>query len=322
MTTSSATVASTAINGARRELGGRALRRLGHRLGEDAHHDRRHRDLAVLAERRPPGQELPDRGAERVDVRGRARLAAVEQLRRRVVEGEAADRRGGRGADRHAGDAEITDRGLAVVGEHDVLRLDVAVHDVAGVGRTERRRAALQHRQRGDRLERAVLGDVLGERTPPAVLHGQPRLVPVHARVVDRHDAGVGGERAHHLALALEPPQRRRVGDVDVEHLQRDPPPGGQLSGLPDDARRTAADAPHELIPGRVVRFGRHGLVQSPSSHPGRPHRPILRTPSQIAVGRVTRGGGGPAAYAFVVTERASAIGLAGEVRSGDPRRV
>jgi hypothetical protein len=152
------------------------------------------------------------------------------------------------------------------------------VHDVARVGGAQRGRTALQHRERRDRLERAVLGDVLGQRTPPAVLHGQPRLVPVHARVVDRDDAGVAGQRAHHLALALEPPQRGRIGDVDVEHLERDAAPGGQLVGLPDDARGPAADAAHELIPRRVVRLGRHGLVQSPSSHPGRPHCPILRS--------------------------------------------
>src|SRR6185437_4164468 len=72
---------------------------------------------------------------------------------------------------------------------------------------------------------------------------------------------------------------RRRaagVGNVDVEHLERDPAPGGQLRGLPDDARRATADAPHELVGRRVVRLPRHGPV-------------ILRNTSRIGTGRVTR---------------------------------
>ena len=84
---------------------------------------------------------LVERQGQRVDVGLGARRAALGLLGGHV--GERADDVAGRGQGRRvgeAGDAEVHQLGarLAVLGDEDVLRLDVAVDDAARVGVVER----------------------------------------------------------------------------------------------------------------------------------------------------------------------------------------
>ena len=101
------------------------------------------------------------------------------------------------------GDPEVGDQRAAVLGEQQVLGLDVAVDHAVLVGVLER-----LGRLAGD-PERVVHGELplppqpVAERLALDVRHGEPELPGGLARVVDREDVGVleaGGE----LDLALE----------------------------------------------------------------------------------------------------------------------
>ena len=147
----------------------------------------------AAAERRAAGEELVERGAERVEVRGRAGPLAARLLGRDVVRGPGR----ARGAQLVGGerDAEVAECRAAVGGEPGVVGLDVAVHDAVGVDVGERvgellaRAEHLGHRQpslgrRGEPLgQRAAGHEARDDRQPVAVLdrvvHGHdPRVLP------------------------------------------------------------------------------------------------------------------------------------------------
>ena len=97
--------------------------------------------LTATLERRVPlegqaaRQHLEEDDAQRVDVRARVGLLALDLLGRHVL-GRPDHHAGARdplGLDR-AGDPEIHDPGVAVAVDHDVLGLEVAVDDAQAVG--------------------------------------------------------------------------------------------------------------------------------------------------------------------------------------------
>ncbi len=99
---------------------------------------------------------------------------------------------------RGAGQAEVGDLDPAVVGEDDVLGLDVAVHDAGRVCRRERVEHRLEDVERLARGQDAALAEHLAQRAALQVLHREEEQAVVLALVEDGDDAGVGepGRRA------------------------------------------------------------------------------------------------------------------------------
>ena len=88
--------------------------------------------------------------------------------------------------------------------EHDVLRLDVAVHD-AMLGRLRQRGRHLTHdRQRMGQIGRAVPGDVVAQVLPLHVLLGDVVQHVDAADFINLHDVGVH-QRSRGLGFQLEP---------------------------------------------------------------------------------------------------------------------
>ncbi len=215
---------------------------LGHRLGDDRLERRwhvgderaqrrrplahvlvgdRHRGLA--GERRAPGEHLVEHHTEGVDVAARVDGQALGLLGREVG-GGAHDEAGLCHllvrADR-TGDAEVGDLDLAVGGDEDVARLDVAVHDTVAMRIGERLGDPCSHGGRLQRRQRSLGADDRGERFPVDVFHddevGRLRLAPVE----DRDDVGVA-QVGGGLGLSAEALDEGVVGgELREEHLQR-----------------------------------------------------------------------------------------------------
>ena len=183
-------------------------------------------DGGLAGERDLAGQQLVEHDAERVQVGAGIDPLALGLLRREVGGGpEHGSGRGDRLVADRAGDAEVGDLHRAVLGEHDVARLHVAVDEQVLV-RVGERTADV----RGD-LQPAVLGQPAGvERLlqgPAAdALHDDERLVAVDTGV--EHDDEVGvrepGDVARLVAEAggeggvlAEPLAQHLDGDLTIE---------------------------------------------------------------------------------------------------------
>ena len=217
---------------------------LGELLGEPRRRDRRlahvlvgDGDRAVAGERRPAGQQLEEHAAGGVQVGARVDGLALGLLGREVL--RRADDGLGLGHRRvgvghRAGDAEVHDLDGAVVGDHDVRGLDVAVDDAVAVAVGEGVEDPLGDAEGLGRRQRAALGEDLAQGPAVDVLHddeghldlGAPALDEgVLAVVVDGDDGGVV-EPGGRLGLAPEPGDERLVaGEVAAEHLDGDLPP-------------------------------------------------------------------------------------------------
>jgi hypothetical protein len=112
------------------------------------------------------------------------------------------------------------DHRLAVRAEQDVGRLQVAVHDAAGVYRVERScdlRDDAQRVARGD-----AFADAARQRAAGEELHRDVRVVAGEALVVDARDVLVL-EARQQLVLAHEALEEHRVlAQRAVEHLERE----------------------------------------------------------------------------------------------------
>ena len=119
------------------------------------------------------------------------------------------------------GDAEVGDLDATVAGEEDVGGLDVAVDEPGSMGGVQ----CLGHlrRQPGrlPRVDRGGVVEALPQRLPGHELHDDGLGAGVGARVVDRHDPGVG-EAGGGDGLLAEPGDEAAVrGEVGVEELHR-----------------------------------------------------------------------------------------------------
>ena len=107
-----------------------------------------------------------------------------------------------------AGDAEVHDLDVAVAGDHDVGRLDVAVDDAAAVAVVQRAQDAVDQLGRALRQQPPIGAQQVAQRAAVDVLHHDVRhgraLGRVLARVVDRDDRGVVQRRGG-LRLPAEP---------------------------------------------------------------------------------------------------------------------
>jgi hypothetical protein len=84
-----------------------------------------------------------------------------------------------------AGEAEVGDLDLPVVGEQHVLGLHVPVHDARLVCRAERGEHRLEHLESLARVEPADLAQQVAQGTARDVLHRQEHVTVVGALVVD-----------------------------------------------------------------------------------------------------------------------------------------
>ena len=159
--------------------------------------------------------------------------------------------------------------------QHDVARLDVAVHHpVPRARRPARRRPPAQTRAAADVVEHAAAAHQPAERLAVDVLHdddqpvqlGQPGVAGRRQQVVDAHAVRVpdGGQRP---GLALD--ALLGLGVRDVRRLERDLVTEPGVVGQPDPAETAGAEPADEPEPGRAGHPGRGG-----QRRPGRPrHR-------------------------------------------------
>ena len=243
-------------------LGGRALQHGGERGGDLgpadldvgevlAHVLHRHGDLVLAVERHVAGEHLEEHDAQRVDVGLRPDRVPERLLGRDVVR-RAEHPAVGRQPVlvERAGDPEVRDLRRALDVDEDVLRLDVAVHDVARMRCIERPRDldgvgdGLRHGQPAEapdaRLERLAL-DVLED----DVGEDLPARIALFPGVDDLDDVGVvelrDGTRLAAESLELVGVPR----DVAVHELDRDRPLEDGVERAVD--RRHAPRADHRI---------------------------------------------------------------------------
>ena len=212
------------------------------------------RDRRRPGEGRLAGEEREEEAAEGVEVGPTVDPAAEGLLRGEVLGGA---HHGVGGGERLAtrglpqlGDAEVEDPEAPVGGLDDVRRLDVAVHETAGVGGLQRGRDLpgdvddLAHRQR-------ALPQPLGEARTGQQLHHEVGGVALDAGVVHGHDVRVA-QRGGDPGLALEPGRTGLVRHpVQVDRLDRHLAPEHGVGRAPHLAHATAADRRVEDVPAR-----------------------------------------------------------------------
>ena len=142
---------------------------------------------------------------------------------------------------------EVENLDVTVARDDDVCRLEIAVHDAAIVGGSERARdlrAVLHGLANGQRSA----GDDIGERFSFEKLRDRIRVCAVASDVEDSEDVGMGdaGQRLH---LALEARERIRiVGKRRREDLDRDVAAKAGVLGTVDLAHATRSEGRNDLV--------------------------------------------------------------------------
>ncbi len=216
------------------------LRQIVHLLVGDA-------DGVLAAERWLAGDHLVQHDPERVEVAARVGLGALRLLGREVRGG--AHHRAdlgevvlARGVHR-SGDAEVGHLHLAVGPDQDVGRLDVAVHDTAGVGVAEGSRHLVGDLGGLHAVDVAVGSQDVGKGATLHVLHRHEVGVGVLAPVVHGDDVGVG-QVGRGLGLAAEPLDEVRVGgELGEQHLDGHQTVEQQVAGQEHVGHAAAPDA-------------------------------------------------------------------------------
>jgi hypothetical protein len=203
----------------------------------------------LSGERRLAGQHLEQHTGQGVDVSPPIDVRLTLDLLGRHISGRA-DRNPGAGQRLFGrvgfGDAEVGDERV-IVGEQDIFRLDVAVHDPLPVGIVEGDRDLARQAQRLVHRDGAVARQTLAERLPRDVRHRVPQLTDGLTRVVDRQDVGMleaGGE----LDFPQEPLWPERHRDLGMEHLQRDGAVVLQIPREVDDRHSPTAELPLDVV--------------------------------------------------------------------------
>ena len=149
------------------------------------------------------------------------------------------------------GDAEIGELDPTVGGQQDVARLDVAVHDAAGVSVHERSRHLTGKGDRGLDLDGAVVGERVGQRTAWNVLHDETRVaVAGLGEPVDDGQVLVAAEVGEDAGLPLE-----TADTVVVEmaqHLDSDLPAERVVVGRVHGGETAPPDLDVVLQPGNA----------------------------------------------------------------------
>ena len=215
-------------------------------------------DLRVRREGVLAGGQLVQHDAQGEEIAG-----AAGRLGPRLLGGHVADRAhqgarigdcGGFGLGRSAaggevaGQAEIEHLGIAIVPHHDVLGLDVPVHNPGGMGRGQR----LGHLadERHQRRQGETLRSERPQRLPLDQLHDEEGLALVLVHVVHGTDVGVvqGGGGT---GFALEPLQALRVlGILLGQELEGHAAAEPGVLGLVDDPHAAASQLLQRAVVG------------------------------------------------------------------------
>ncbi len=237
--------------------------KLRHRRRRIAQDRGQGRDRVVAGERTPSRDHLVKDDAEGEDVGARVDRLSLRLLGGHVGDGaEQAPRLGRRGLAHHRrrigrgsgrdggaaqlGQAEVQDLRAAVLADHDVVRLQVAVGHALPVRRGEPvgdGDPELDHAG-----GRQASGDLLGERSPPDQLHREEPHASVFMQPVHRRDVRVV-ERCEELRLALESREPLGVGrERGGQDLDRHLAVERGVDGFPDDAHAPFAEALDEAV--------------------------------------------------------------------------
>ena len=240
------------------EAGGRILLQrahhrgfhLGGQIADEAMQRRRRllhlrfhqREVGLAIERGAAGQQRVQHDAERIDVGAHVGLRTADLLGRHRPRsaGNLAEARQALLAVERTRDAEVHDLHLAVVRQHDVGGLDVAVHDAALMRMLDAVERAPKDAQRPLDRHRAAAADELVERDSRHVLHDHELLVAFVQERMDARDVGMA-ELGVELRLLGEAFEEERVGsELVAQHLDRDLALEHHVFGLEDlpDAAR------------------------------------------------------------------------------------
>ena len=195
----------------------------------------------------------PQGGAEGPQVGGRADRFGLDLLGRHV--GGRPDHQAGRGQPGVAldrGDAEVGQLGGAVLPDHHVLRLEVAVDDPGPVGRLQRVQQPEPEPGGPFRAERPLAADQLLQGRRRDQLHDDEVLPAVVGDVVDGDHAGMA-EPGRRPRLPRHPgPEPLALGGVhpagQVDLLERDLAPEQRVGGPPDHAHAAVPELLLELV--------------------------------------------------------------------------
>ena len=217
-------------------------------------------DVAGPLERATPAQHLVDDDAERELVAAKVHCPARGLLRRHVAD-RAEDHAGvgRRGVGERLGlrrrcrlrhplrDPEVEDLHVAVRGQEDVLGLEIAVRDAAGMCRGEAAGKLSRHVDGAAETEGALVERV-PKRLPAEELGDQVRHGPLGADVEDGQDVRVierrGGARLH-----FESAKTIRVRDeLARQHLHRDVASQPRIVALVDLAHPAGAEQADDFI--------------------------------------------------------------------------
>ena len=241
-----------------------------------------------------PGQGLPQQDAGGVDVGAGIGAAGLDLFGCQVGDG-ADEQAGGRGEvaglDRPS-ETEVGDLDSTVVGEQDVLGLDVAVNEPSGVRRGQRDQHRLHQLERLVRRQRPALAQQVAQVAATDVLHdevGEPGA-GVGALVIDGHDLGARKSRRRPRLPGEAGHEFRVVGERPVHHLDRH---GAVESGVVAEEDRCHAAAGDQAVEAvAVVEQAAHQGVDEVLG--GRLHRnaTVGRPGARAAQARSTPGPG------------------------------
>ena len=213
-------------------------------------HRLRARSIAGLGD--AAGPHLPEREAERVHVVLGAGAAGAQPLRRHVVRRSAVGRRAGPARAQARAllrEAEVQDH-RAIVGDHHVAGLEIAVHEPLRVDRREARAGFagdLAKLVGGVAALRLAPADVRVQRLPGDVLHHQDRSPGAGRQVVDAADVRVA-DRAREQQLLTQRFVVARHARLFAHDFQRDRLLGAAVVGEEHLAHAALAEALADLV--------------------------------------------------------------------------
>ena len=206
--------------------------------------------------RRMPDQHLVEDAPQTVDVAPAVELRSGRLLRAHVVHRADDDPRAGharfvRRADR-ARDAEIAHDGMPRLDE-DVLRLDVAMHDVLRMRVRQRVGHIARDLYRVGNGQAAFTLQPVAQRFALDIRHRVEQHPVGDIGVEQRQDVGVrqrGGDRD----LAEEPVVTQRLSEIRPQHLEGHPALIAEVTGEIDKRHPATADLALNRVPARQYR--------------------------------------------------------------------
>ena len=197
-----------------------------------------------------PGHHLVQEDPGRVDIGPAIGIAMLDLLGRQVGDG-ADDEAGGRTRvvrGQRPRQAEVGDLHSSVIGDEDVLGLDVAVDEAGGVRGGQAFEDWFEHDEGLLAGERPELVDDIAKIAPRDVLQCEVDEPGRGALVVDRDHMGMGQARRR-LGLAVEPGDEVWIlGEMTVHDLEGDDAVEPKVERLVDGCHAAAGEQCEHLI--------------------------------------------------------------------------